>query len=250
MDALWTLAPLYLIASFLYSTVGHGGASAYLALAALVGLSRETMVPIALALNVLVTSLGLWHYWRAGHFRLRLLLPFVVTSVPMAFVGGSLEISPELFALLLGTALLLAALRLLGLSRTMAPAREGEPRLLWPFGLALGALLGFLAGLIGVGGGIFLSPLLLFLGWADAKRTAAVSAAFIWLNSLSGLSAHALKGSLDWGLLLPLLIVVAIGGGLGSRLGAFRFPPVAIQRLLGAVLLVAAAKLLLQAVAG
>lgn len=171
------------------------------------------MVLIALALNVLVTSLGLWHYGRAGHFRLRLLLPFVVTSVPMAFVGGSLEISPELFALLLGIALLLAALRLIGLSRTMAPPREGELRLLWPLGLALGALLDFLAGLIGVGGGIFLSPLLLFLGWADAKRTAAISAAFIWLNSLSGLSAHAIRGSPDWGLLLPLLAVVAVGGG-------------------------------------
>jgi len=249
MDALWILAPLYLIASFLYSTVGHGGASAYLALAALVGLSRETMVPIALSLNVLVTSFGLWHYSRAGHFSLRLLLPFVVTSIPMAFLGGSLEISPQVFAALLGVTLLIAALRLLGLGRAMT-AHEVHPRLLWPVGLALGALLGFLAGLIGVGGGIFLSPLLLFLGWADVKRTAAVSAAFIWLNSLSGLAAHALRGSPDWGLLLPLLAVVAVGGGLGSRLGAFRFPPVVIQRLLGAVLLVAAAKLLLQALTG
>lgn len=90
MDALWILVPLYLLASFLYSTVGHGGASAYLAFAALVGLPRETMVPIALALNVLVTSLGLWHYNRAGHFSPRLLLPFAVTSIPMAFLGGSL----------------------------------------------------------------------------------------------------------------------------------------------------------------
>jgi len=249
MDALWILAPLYLIASFLYSTVGHGGASAYLALAALVGLSRETMVPIALSLNVLVTSFGLWHYSRAGHFSLRLLLPFVVTSIPMAFLGGSLEISPQAFAALLGVTLLVAALRLLGLGRAMTP-HEVHPRLLWPVGLALGALLGFLAGLIGVGGGIFLSPLLLFLGWADPKHIAAVSAAFIWLNSLSGLAAHALRGSPDWALLLPLLAVVAIGGGLGSRLGARRFSPVIVQKLLGAVLLVASAKLLLQAMTG
>ncbi len=249
MDALWVLAPLYLLAAFLYSTVGHGGASAYLALAALVGLSREAMVPIALALNVLVTSLGLWHYGRAGYFSARLLLPFVVTSVPLAFVGGSLEIPPRLFALLLGITLLLAALRLLGWGRAVA-APEAKPRLLWPLGLGLGALLGFLAGLIGVGGGIFLSPLLLFLGWADAKRTAAVSAAFIGLNSLSGLVAHALRGSPDWGLLLPLLAAVAVGGGMGSRLGARRFSPVVIQRLLGAVLAVAATKLLLQAIAG
>lgn len=248
MDPLWVLAPLYLIASFLYSTVGHGGASAYLALSALVGLSREAMVPIALALNVLVTSLGLWHYSRAGHFRLKLLLPFVLASVPMAFIGGSWEIPPQAFAALLGSALLIAALRLLGLGRAMTP-HEVHPRLLWPIGLVLGALLGFLAGLIGVGGGIFLSPLLLFLGWADVKRTAAVSAAFIWLNSLSGLAAHALRGTPDWGLLWPLLIVVAIGGGLGSRLGALKFSPVRVQRLLGAVLLVASFKLLLQALA-
>lgn len=240
-----------MVASFLYSTVGHGGASAYLALAALVGLPRETMVPVALSLNVLVTSLGLWHYGRAGYFSPRLLFPFVVASVPLAFVGGSLEIPPRLFALLLGIALLLAALRLLGWGRAGAVvAHEGNPRLLWPLGLVLGALLGFLAGLIGVGGGIFLSPLLLFLGWADPKRTAAVSAAFIGLNSLSGLAAHALRGTPDWGLLWPLLIVVALGGGLGSRLGARRFPPVVVQRLLGAVLLVAATKLLLQAISG
>ncbi len=249
MDPLWVLAPLYLIASFLYSTVGHGGASAYLALSALVGLSREAMVPIALALNVLVTSLGLWHYSRAGHFRPKLLLPFVITSIPMAFLGGSLEVAPQVFAALLGVTLLIAALRLLGLGRAMTP-HEVELRLLWPAGLVLGALLGFLAGLIGVGGGIFLSPLLLFLGWADVKRTAAVSAAFIWLNSLSGLAAHALRGTPDWGLLWPLLIVVAIGGGLGSRLGALKFSPVRVQRLLGAVLLVASFKLLLQALAG
>jgi hypothetical protein len=248
MDSLWILAPLFLIASFLYSTVGHGGASAYLAIGALVGLSRAEMVPIALSLNVLVTSLGLWHYGRAGFFQLRLLLPFVLTSIPMAFIGGSLELSPQVFSALLGVTLLIAALRLLGLGRAMRP-REVESRWLWPVGLLLGALLGFLAGLIGVGGGIFLSPLLLFLGWANVKRTAAVSAAFIWVNSLSGLFAHALRGTSDWDLLLPLLAVVAVGGGLGSRLGALRFSPVLIQRLLGAVLLVASLKLLLQAIA-
>jgi hypothetical protein len=207
------------------------------------------MVPIALALNVLVTSLGLWHYARSRHFSPGLLLPFAVTSVPMAFLGGSLEIEPRLFALLLGLALLLAALRLLGLGRAIRP-QMAQGRWLWPVGLGLGALLGFLAGLIGVGGGIFLSPLLLFLGWADAKRTAATAAAFIWLNSLSGLMAHTLGGAPDWELLLPLLAVVAVGGGLGSRLGAFRFSHVGIQRLLGAVLLVASVKLLLQVLTG
>jgi len=243
------LIPLFLVASFLYSSVGHGGASAYLAISALLGLTRGTMVPIALALNVLVTSLGLWHYGRAGHFSPRLLLPFALTSVPMAYLGGSVEISPQAFALMLGVTLLVAALRLLGLSRTITP-RQLRPTLLWPAGLALGALLGFLAGLIGVGGGIFLSPLLLFLGWADAKRTAATAAAFIWLNSLSGLLAHALKGSPEWGLFIPLLAVVALGGAAGSKLGASRLSHVGVQRLLGTVLLLASIKLLLQALSG
>lgn len=247
MEQFWVLAGPFLIASLLYSTVGHGGASAYLAISALAGLSREAMVPIALSLNVLVTSFGLWHYQRAGHFSGALLLPFVVTSIPAAFLGGSLKISPRIFAAVLGTMLLLAAMRLLGLGRRIRPRWADEPRLLWPLGLSLGAVLGLFAGLIGVGGGIFLSPLLLLLRWADAKRTAATSAAFIWLNSLSGLLAHTLRGTPQWELLLPLMAVVAVGGLLGSRLGARSFSPVLIQRLLAVVLLLASLKLLLQA---
>jgi hypothetical protein len=244
------LFPLFLIASFLYSTVGHGGASAYLAISALVGLSREEMVPLALSLNMMVAGIGFWNYWQAGHFSMRLLLPFVLTSIPGAFIGGSLSLEPRVFALILGGTLLLASVRFLGLGREIQPKWSAEPRILWPVGVVIGFVLGLLAGLVGVGGGIFLSPLLLFLGWADAKRTAAVSSAFIVLNSASGLLAHALQGSPNWDLLLPLLVSVMIGGGLGSRLGARRFSPVTVQRLLGCVLLVASFKLLQQALAG
>lgn len=242
--------PLFFLASFLYASVGHGGGSAYLAIMSLFGLSRVVMVPIALSLNILVSSIGTWNYARAGHFSLPLLLPFVIASIPAAFLGGFITISPRAFAALLGATLFLAAIRLLGLGHKIEPTWTREPRYIWPLGLALGFALGFFAGLIGVGGGIFLSPLLLFLRWSDAKRTAAVSAAFILLNSVSGLAAHALRGGPDWGLLLPALAVVAAGGALGSRLGAYRFSSVRIQRLLGAVLLVASFKLLHQAFMG
>jgi uncharacterized membrane protein YfcA len=250
LPELWLLLPLFLIASFLYSSVGHGGASAYLAISALVGLSRDEIAPIALMLNIVVAGMGFWNYWRAGHFNGRLLLPFVITSAPAAFLGGSLTISPRVFAALLGVTLLLAAARLLGLGRELQPQWEAVPKIIWPVGLGIGCALGLLAGLIGVGGGIFLSPLLLFLSWADAKRTAAVSSAFIVLNSVSGLLGQSLRHTPQWGLALPLLASVIVGSGLGSRLGAQRFSSVLIQRLLGAVLLVASFKLLQQALAG
>lgn len=246
----WVLLPLFFAVSFLYASVGHGGGSAYLAVMSLLGLSRVVMVPIALSLNIVVSSIATWNYSRAGHFSLSLLLPLVAASIPAAFLGGSIRISPRLFAALLGVALLTAAIRLLWLGQKIRPTWKTEPRYLWPAGLIFGGVLGFLAGLIGVGGGIFLSPLLLFLHWADAKRTAAVSAVFILMNSMSGLAAHALRGGPDWSLLVPSLGVVAVGGALGSRLGAFRFSSVMIQRLLGAVLLLASFKLLYQALGG
>ncbi|OGF53632.1 MAG: hypothetical protein A2Z21_05280 [Candidatus Fraserbacteria bacterium RBG_16_55_9] len=247
---LWLLLLLFFIAALLYSSVGHGGGSAYLAIAALVGLAREEIVPIALTLNIAVAGIGFWNYWRAGHFSGQLLLPFVITSIPAAFLGGLLTISPRVFAGLLGFTLLLASASLLGLGQEIRPKWTTQPRIVWPTGLIIGAVLGLLAGLIGVGGGIFLSPFLLFLGWADAKRTAAVSSAFIVLNSMSGLLARSLQSSPNWDLLLPLLASVVVGGMLGSRLGAQRFSPVLVQRLLGAVLFIASLKLLQQALSG
>lgn len=246
----WHLALLVFAASFLYSTVGHGGGSAYLAILVLVDLPRTAIAPVALSLNILVSSLGSWNYGRAGHFSFQLLAPFVAASVPAAFLGGSIALPPRAFAAVLGVSLLLAAVRLLWLGRRIKAKWVRAPGYFWPAALILGFGLGFLAGLIGIGGGIFLSPLILLLGWADAKRTAAVSAAFVLLNSASGLSAHALRGGPDLALLLPLLAVVAIGGSVGSRLGAYRFSPVAIQRLLGGVLLVASFKLLHRAILG
>ena len=231
--------------ALLYSSVGHGGGSAYLAILALLGLSPDVIKPTALWLNIIVSANGFFNYYRAGHFSAKLLMPFVLTSVPAAFLGGFVRLSPRVFSALLALALLASALRLLFFSRAIQPRQALSERRIFQISLPMGFLLGLLAGLVGVGGGIFLSPLLLILGWADAKRTAAVSSAFILLNSASGLLAHSLREAPDWGLLLPLAVVVFIGGQLGSRLGAYRIQPVPLQRLLGLVLLIAAMKLAL-----
>jgi len=241
------LASSFFAVALLYSSVGHGGGSAYLAILALVGLSPDVIKPTALWLNIIVSANGFFNYYRAGHFSKKLLLPFVLTSFPAAFLGGLVKLSPRVFSALLALALLAAALRLLFFQKAIQPRQGMSQRRIFQISLPLGFVLGLLAGLVGVGGGIFLSPLLLFLGWADAKKTAAVSSAFILLNSASGLLAHSLREAPDWELLLPLALVVFIGGQLGSRLGAYRIQPVLLQQLLGLVLLIAAMKLALSA---
>lgn len=240
----WWLLPLFLIAAVLYSSVGHGGASAYLAILVMAGFDRPSIAPTVLVLNLLVTVTGFINYYRAGHFSPRLLLPFVLTSIPGAFLGGMIVLPPKIFSGILGVTLLAASLRFLLLTQAIQPRPSLGSAITYGVGLPVGFILGFLAGLVGIGGGIFLSPLLLILGWADAKKTAAVSAAFIILNSTSGLAAHLLRQTPNWELLLPLAATVPVGGLVGSWWGAFRLLPVTIQRLLGVVLLVASIKLL------
>ena len=234
---------LFLIAATVYSSVGHGGASAYLAILILSGFERASIAPMVLVLNIIVTLMGVTNYYRAGHFSLKLLLPFILTSIPGAFLGGMLVIPARVFSGILGFTLLAAGLRFLLLTKPVQPRPSLGPAIAYGVGLPAGFILGLLAGMVGVGGGIFLSPLLLILGWADAKKTAAVSAAFILLNSTSGLLAHLLTKTPDWTLLLPLAAVVIIGGQAGSWYGARKIPAVKLQQVLGFVLLVASIKL-------
>ena len=238
VEVLFLLA-MFTIA-FLYSSVGHGGASGYLALMALFGVEVALMKPSALVLNLFVSSIAFISYYRAGHFRLRTLLPFAVASIPMAFLGATLEISPELYKKILGVCLFLAALRIVIRPKNS----EGETRRLSiPIALVSGAIIGFFAGMIGIGGGIILAPLLLLTRWADMKQTAAVSAAFIFLNSLAGLSGHLVAGMALSPTILLWIVVVVAGGLAGSWSGSFRLSAVQLKYLVTVVLLMASIKL-------
>ena len=237
-DWLYLLVPLFLVA-LLYGTVGHGGASGYLAVMALAGIAPAVMKPTALTLNLAVSLIATVLFVRAGHFAWRLFWPFAVTSIPFAFFGGHLVLPPPVFKIILAVALAFAALRL------VLPATKNAELRPLPLGwvLALGALMGLVSGLIGVGGGIFLTPLILLLGWAQPKTAAAVSAPFIFVNSAAGLLGHA--SSL--GQLPPywpwLALGVIAGGWIGAHWGSAKARVNQLRPALALVLVIACIKL-------
>jgi uncharacterized membrane protein YfcA len=239
------LAAGMLVAAFGYAAVGHGGASAYLAALALAGVAPPQMRPIALVLNILVSAIGTYKFWRAGYFQWRLFWPFAMVSIPLAFLGGAITLPGHAYKMLVGAVLVYAAWQLWHSARAGEEMRPvHEPPLAWA--MALGAVLGFLSGLTGVGGGIFLSPLLLMLGWAGTKQTSAVAAPFILVNSLAGIAGGFTVQSAR----LPpqvaiLAIAVLIGGWLGAEYGSRRFANPLIRRILAVVLGAAGAKMIL-----
>lgn len=230
--------------ALLYSTVGHAGASGYLAAMALLSFSPAVMKPTALALNIVVALVTSIRFYQAGHFSWRLLWPFALVSVPMAYLGGSLAVHTTLYKMLVGLALLFAAIHLIVRGRAASDEAEstGQPGL--TASLATGGIIGFLSGLTGVGGGIFLSPVLIMMHWAGLRKAAAVSAVFILLNSLSGLAGYLQKGG-GFPEHLGLWSVAVISGGIiGSTLGATRLNSPALRALLGMILLMAGVKLM------
>ena len=239
----WLLAGLA-AASVLYSSVGHAGASGYLAVMALAGIEPAVMKPAALVLNLAVAAIATTRFARAGHFSWPLLWPFAVTSVPLAFVGGAIQLPGQWYKQVVGLVLFFAASRLfLDTRRQNDSVHHGRP----PLAAAMmsGAAIGLLAGLTGTGGGIFLSPLLLFTGWSGTRESGGVSAAFILLNSASGLAGNVTSiGALPSDVWLWSGGVIA-GGLIGSEVGSRRVAVHTFRRLLAVVLVVAGAKLLL-----
>lgn len=237
------LAAGMLLAAFGYAAVGHGGASAYLAAMALAGVAPQEMRPVALVLNVLVASLATYKFYRAGHFRWRLFWPFAAVSIPLAYLGGAVTLPGQAYRMLVGLVLLYAAWQLWR-SRGEEMRSLRDPPV--AAAMAIGALMGLLAGLTGVGGGIFLSPLLLMLGWAGTKQTSAVAAPFILVNSAAGLAAVSASGAASLpsyvGILAP---AVLIGGWLGAEYGSRRFANPLVRRVLAVVLALAGAKMIL-----
>jgi uncharacterized membrane protein YfcA len=235
--ALLTLAVL--VVAFLYSSVGHAGASGYIAVMALASLSPAVIKPTALALNIVVATIGSVQFWRAGHFRWALFWPFAVASIPLAFLGGRLDLPADVFRLLVGVVLLLSA-AYFSWNPSVDEAR-GRPPL--PVALGTGAGLGLMAGLTGTGGGIFLTPLLLLTKWAKTKEASATSALFILCNSIAGLAGNASATKQIPSFIAPLAVAVVVGGATGSWLGARRFPVATIKRILAVVLAIAGIKL-------
>ena len=239
------LATGMLVAAFLYASVGHGGASAYIAAMAIAGIAPAEMRPIALMLNVLVSSLATYKFWRAGHFRWELFWPFAAVSIPAAYLGGAITLPGTAYKVLVGLVLLYAGWQLWWSARAGEELRPAR-RLPVPLAMVIGAVLGVLSGLTGVGGGIFLSPILLLFGWAGTKQTSAVAAPFILLNSMAALAAGFVRNpspppDYAWWLMAAVLL----GGWAGAEYGSRRFANPLIRQVLAVVLGIAGGKMVL-----
>ncbi len=232
---------LLFVMAFLYASVGHGGASGYLALMAIFSFAPDIMRPTALFLNLFVSLTAFIQFYRGRHFSWKIFLPLAIASVPFAFLGGMIDIDPGIYKKLLGVLLFIPILRFLFFPNIEANQLKAPNAGL---SLVMGGGIGFLSGLIGIGGGIILSPLLLLLKWTDQKQTAAISALFIFVNSLSGLSGQWSKGIVFTKDMGAYTVVAFIGGLLGAYLGALKFNQQILKTVLAVVLLIASYKLI------
>ena len=228
------------IVAFLYASVGHGGASGYLALMSLFALPIAFMKPTALILNVLVSGISFYFYYREKNFKWNLFYPFAITSIPFSFLGGYLTVDSKIYKIILGTLLLFAVFRLLGFFGKEKPELKD---INIKYAILIGAIIGFLSGLIGIGGGIVLSPILLLLGWANMKQTAAVSALFIFVNSMSGIFGFLFKGGQIPTSSTLLIGIVFVGGLFGAYYGSKKFNNIVLRNVLAFVLGIAIIKL-------
>ena len=240
------LCAAVLAVAFFYSSVGHGGATGYLAALALLGVAPASAKVAVLIVNVLVASVAWWRFWKAGHFDGRVLLTFAVASVPCAWLGSRVHVSPQTYKLVLGAVLSVGGIILLLRARWQTEDVVVR-KLFWPVALLVGALLGFLAGLTGIGGGVFLSPVLYLFRWVKPKTTGGIAAGFIVVNSIAGLVGAGWEKITHAGPLLWLTLPAVIGALLGTHLGARRWSSVTFSRVLAGVLIFAGGKLLLEA---
>jgi uncharacterized membrane protein YfcA len=244
MDSIIVFYFLLFLVAFLYASVGHGGASGYLALMAIFSVAPDVMKPTALLLNLFVSLTSFIQFYRGGHFNWKLFLPFALASVPLAFAGGLINVDAVVYKKMLGLLLLVPIIRFL-FFRNIEVNEFRKPNTVLSF--FIGAAIGFLSGLIGIGGGIILSPVLLLLKWADMKQTAAISALFIFVNSLSGLGGQLTKGIQFSPDMYAYVAVAFVGGICGAYFGSLRFRQSILKYMLAIVLIVAAYKLLFTA---
>ena len=237
------------IIAAMYSSVGHGGASGYLAVLSLTAYAANEPVWLkqhAWSLNLLVAGIAFFAYKKSGFFNVKLALPFIIASIPAAFIGGYLQVDNNVYDILLSLTLIFAAWKLYSTKDSHSSVEVNKPP---PVQIAVGVgfVIGILSGIIGVGGGIFLSPIILLFGWSDPKTTAGISAVFIWVNSFSGLVGSTVSGqlALDVSTLIPFSIAVLIGGYIGSKFGSEKFSQNSIRNMLVAVMLIAAIRQIL-----
>jgi uncharacterized membrane protein YfcA len=242
MDVQVIFIILLFAVAFLYASVGHGGASGYLALMALFGMAPSFMKPTALLLNLFVSLSAFILFYRGGHFKWKLFLPFALASIPMSFVGGIIALDADVYKKLLGLLLLIPVARMFFFPNAVETELKKENVGL---SIIIGGSIGFLSGLIGIGGGIILSPILLMMRWTNQKQTAAISALFIFVNSLSGLAGQLSNGLELQSGMMSYVAVAFCGGTIGGWLGAGKFNQQILKYLLAIVLLVASLKLLL-----
>src|SRR3989440_6544257 len=236
------VAILIFVVALLYSTVGHAGASGYLAAMALVGMTPLVMKPTALVLNIIVALIGTVRFYRAGFFSWRTFWPFAVASIPASFIGGSLTLPVSIYKSIVGVVLLFSAIRLF-VSSGKADKQKTTLVPIW-MALIIGAAIGLLSGLTGVGGGIFLSPVLLLMHWAKTKETSGVAVAFILVNSIAGLFGHAASVSVVPSTIAYWAPAALVGGWIGTELGTRVLPIAGVRRWLSLVLILAGGKLL------
>jgi uncharacterized membrane protein YfcA len=243
LGLLLVLIPLVIVVAGAYASVGLGGGTGYLAIMTLVGMSAVTMAPTVLLLNILVTGTALIRFGLAGHLKWKLFLPFLISAMPAAFIGGIVTANPKIFLALLAVALTVAAIAMFR-NAPNAQEQEYEPdrlRLLF-VGIPAGLVIGFLSGFLGIGGGVFLGPLILFLGWAGPKQVAAMNSALILVLSSIALVAHGIKGRVELSIVLPLGIAALIGGLGGATLAEKKLSVHLLQRVFAFIVLIAAVK--------
>ena len=248
---LWILAGLFFLVAVAYASVGFGGGSTYNALLILSGMDYRLVPAIALSCNILVVTGGIYHYSRAGAFSIGQLMPFIVLSVPMAWLGGSLLVSEQVFVGLLGLSLLLAAAQMLLKPHVMNTTISYSSARYWMTAAPVGGVIGLLAGITGIGGGVFLAPLIYILQLAPVRTVAGITSGFILVNSIAGLAGQMMKPAENspvegWLQAWPLFLVVFIGGQIGSHLGAYHLPEKWIKRLTALLILYVAIRLIWQ----
>lgn len=241
IDHIWLFLLILPVVSFLYASVGHGGASGYLALMVLFSFAPEVMKPTALLLNIFVSAIAFYYYYKEGFFNRKLFIPFAIASIPMAFIGGMIEVDASLYKKILGVLLIFAILKMLNVfGKESTKIKDIK---LWQ-GIVVGGIIGFFSGLIGIGGGIILTPIILLLHWGKMKEAAAVSALFIWVNSASGLVGQISSGVLINIESFALVAIAIVGGFFGAYFGSKKMNNQNLRYLLAIVLVIASVKLI------